>query len=133
MRDRCARDPNYTHISICKEWDSFETFLRDMGEQPDGKTLDRRDSFRGYNPENCRWATPLEQARNRTNNAKFEFQGAWRTLTEIADIVGIAHKTLFSRVNQYGWTLARALAEPVHTNKRNGRAVFLSWRDRIDT
>lgn len=133
MRDRVARDPDYAHVAIRPRWDSFANFFADMGEQPEGKTLDRRDSFGGYNLENCRWATPLEQARNRTNNVKYEFQGASRTLTEIADLIGMAHKTLFSRINQYGWTLSKALSIPVNAAKRNGNAVFLSWRDRIDT
>jgi len=43
----------------------FENFLVDMGERPDGATLDRVDNQRGYFPENCRWADSKTQSRNR--------------------------------------------------------------------
>lgn len=82
MLARCrylARDTARKHIgrgiTVCEQWLSFETFLSDMGERPIGKTLDRIDNDKGYAPGNCRWATPVDQARNR-RNARLDFQKA---------------------------------------------------------
>lgn len=52
-------------ITVCERWRNFENFLADMGERPPGKTIDRKDNDKGYEPGNCRWATPAEQVANR--------------------------------------------------------------------
>jgi hypothetical protein len=52
-------------IRVCTRWKKFENFLADMGERPEGKTLDRKRVNENYTSSNCRWATPKEQANNR--------------------------------------------------------------------
>jgi len=52
-------------LKVCKRWHKFENFLADMGERPEGLTLERVKNHLGYRPSNCVWATREEQARNK--------------------------------------------------------------------
>lgn len=81
MLSRCSNpnDPSYADyggrgISVTKPWrDSFEAFLNDMGERPQGRSIDRIDNRFGYFAANCRWADKFQQARNRRKPRKIRF------------------------------------------------------------
>lgn len=72
MMQRCTNPQNnrwYLYggrgITVCKRWLKFENFLADMGERPLGKSIDRINTDGNYEPANCKWSTPKEQANNR--------------------------------------------------------------------
>jgi hypothetical protein len=96
MRARCNNPSNSDYrdyggrgIRVCDRWDDFSAFLKDMGERPDGKTLDRVDVDGNYEPGNCRWATPNEQAQNRRNNLIVEFDGEPKVFSQICREQGV--------------------------------------------
>lgn len=65
MKDRAGKAAGYEHVTVCERWQDFTNFLADMGERPEGKTLDRINPAGNYELSNCRWATPQEQSQNR--------------------------------------------------------------------
>ena len=78
MRQRCRSKPEYLDVPVCDRWageSGFLNFLADMGPRPTGTTLDRRDGTRGYEPANCRWASPKTQTANRKNSLNVLFDG----------------------------------------------------------
>lgn len=75
MRYRCANPDDDAYrwygakgVEVCDEWNSFEKFLEDMGERPEGMTLDRINPFGDYEPDNCRWADSETQHQNTRRN-----------------------------------------------------------------
>lgn len=116
MRNRCLNpaDKKYKRyggrgIKICKRWNSFRLFLQDMGLRPTLlHSLDRRDNNGDYKPSNCKWSTPLEQARNKRTTHWIEADGKRQTLSQWAAETGIDQRKIGERIRN-GWTAERAL------------------------
>jgi hypothetical protein len=88
-------------ITMCDRWLKFENFYEDMGEPPSPKhSIDRIDNSKGYSPENCRWATQLEQANNKRNNCHVTYNGKTHTLAEWSRITGIHQGIIWKRLNR---------------------------------
>lgn len=85
IRSRCnnPRRPDYMNyggrgITVCKEWDDFWTFVRDMGPRPPGYQIDRIDNELGYSKSNCRWVPQFLNIRNSRNGKKNKYVGVER-------------------------------------------------------
>lgn len=117
MKERCF-NPNSAKwkyyggrgITVCARWrDSFASFLLDMGERPLGMTLDRIDNNGNYEPGNCRWATQLEQVRNRRDTIMVDVAGRVLPLKSACDELGVTFAQVWWRM-QAGVPAADALA-----------------------
>jgi hypothetical protein len=106
MKGRCnnKRDINYKHyggrgIKVCNRWlNGYENFMKDMGDRPEGLTLDRIDNNGNYEPSNCRWATRTEQQNNKRNNKHIVIHGITYTLKQASESFKIKYSCLRSRI-----------------------------------
>jgi hypothetical protein len=137
MRQRCL-DPEFHRfpayggagISVCERWrNSFEAFLADMGPRPTPRhnSIDRIDNRKGYEPENCRWATPKIQNSNKRNVVLYEHQGEKLHLKDWATRASVRYETLRYRVLNLGWPLEKALATPVGKQKPGNSSELPGW------
>lgn len=127
MKERCL-SPNassYTRyggrgITVCERWlNSFESFLEDMGRRPGPEySIERVDNEQGYSPENCVWATPQQQARNRMGTRLIKFRGEVRCVADWADALGISRSALYQRLRALNWDSEKALTQTVRSRPR---------------
>ena len=121
MKVRCNdllnEDYGAKGITYDPRWEKFDNFLADMGERPDGMTLDRIDGDGNYCKENCRWADKLTQDNNRSSCRWLELNGERHSLTAWSRKLGISRDTLKARI-RYGWSDERVLTEPVQTHRK---------------
>jgi hypothetical protein len=99
----------YKGVHITPAWFNFTNFLHDMGERPDGLTLDRIDGAKGYSKTNCRWATFTQQSRNT------------RTKTSIS-----GHRGVVRSANKKRWVASLAVA-----SKRISLGTFTNLDDAV--
>tara|TARA_R110002096_G_scaffold113208_1_gene246245 strand:+ start:2247 stop:2945 length:699 start_codon:yes stop_codon:yes gene_type:complete len=82
-------------IKVCERWHDLDKFEEDMGERPDGYTVERIDNEGDYCPANTKWATYMEQGSNRRNNNKIEYDGVVKTVSQWSVYLGVQPSTLF--------------------------------------
>lgn len=130
LRGRCLnpKDDHFEQyggagITVCERWagrNSFVLFLADMGPKPSPEcTVDRKENSLGYSPENCRWATPLQQGNNRRNNIRVTIDGVTKTVAQWARHKGIQPSVVNKR-RRRGWDSVRAISEPPQKKRRGG-------------
>lgn len=125
MVQRC-RNPQNTDwhlyggrgVSVCRRWeDSLTRFVADMGLPTDGQSLDRIDPNGNYEPRNCRWSTPKEQANNQRKSIRIVRGDRHLTIRELAVEIGKPGGTVRR------WALAGKLGRVYRLgdSKSNGR------------
>lgn len=119
MLQRCRnpRDKGYPNyggrgIRVCHRWLVFENFLADMGQAPEGLTLERVDNFGDYEPSNCKWASAVEQANNRRNNQVLVSNGEALTISQWSARLNLPRGRISQRLKA-GWSINDALTIPV--------------------
>jgi len=112
MKQRCnnpnaAGYKNYggRGIKVCERWNDFKNFYADMGDRPEGMTLDRIDNNKEYSPENCRWASWKDQHKNTRKSVQLFYKGKNRNLAEISRLTGLSENLLSKRIKR-GWRVS---------------------------
>jgi hypothetical protein len=138
MRQRClnSNNPGWKHyggrdhesggpVTICERWlKSFAAFVEDMGSRPEGTTLDRIASRKGYTPTNARWADKYVQARNRDVVEHIHFPSGSFSRSEVAAFLGRNPGTVTARRNR-GYGTRKSIAADLH--------VRLKMADKYDS
>lgn len=102
MRQRCFNKNSASYpiyggrgITVCDRWQAFENFLEDMGDPPVGTSIERKDNNGNYEPDNCRWATKVEQGNNRRDNRYVILSGQRMTVAQATRIIGYSPESLY--------------------------------------
>lgn len=148
IRSRCddPNNPAFKHygargIKLCARWrgapHGFDNFVNDMGPRPTGMSLDRIDNNGDYEPGNCRWADPLTQQNNKTNNVRVTLHGRTLTITQwcrelnistkrlrLPRAIGIEDAEILLRISEAGgknvkWKTTRKPRDPSTYRRRN--------------
>lgn len=126
MKSRCLNPSvacyaNYggRGITVCGQWMRFENFLADMGEKPDGLTIERINNHGNYESSNCRWARSEEQAANKRTNRFLTINNKTLCIAEWARVSGTDKSTISRRV-KLGWHPQSAVFDPPMSRAQRG-------------
>lgn len=121
MRYRCE-NPNADKknvygnrgIAVCQEWHDYKTFRSWAlaNGYRDDLSIDRIDVNKGYSPDNCRWATTKEQARNTRKTRRVTINGETKLLIDWCEEYGISPCTVYRRVRKYKMPFDTAITIP---------------------
>lgn len=119
MRQRCTNPKNKGFvnygargISVCRRWDSFENFFKDMGERPFPEAqLDREKNNRGYSKANCRWVTRNVNAQNTRSAVTVNYLGKKAALADVARELGVAYSYIYWRLKKKKMSFKKILKE----------------------
>lgn len=100
-------------ITVCPEWLSFERFYADMGEPPEGYSIEREDNSKGYEPGNCVWADNRTQGRNRESCKYVTYRGEKKLLIVWCEELNLNYQTVWRRLYRANWDADRALSTPI--------------------
>lgn len=104
----------YSGITVCDRWKNYKNFKADMYDSwAEGLTIDRIDNTKGYDIDNCRWATKKEQANNTRRNRKLTYNEKTLNISQWAELTGIRAGTIRQRIYIYGWSIDKALTTKV--------------------
>jgi hypothetical protein len=123
MRERCRLRPHPRYggrgIDVCDRWfNSFADFIADMGQRPTPKhTLERINGEGHYEPNNCKWATWIQQNNNKTGIRKVTINGEADTIANWCRRLGINRDTVSNRIHNLGWSYEDALTKPVRSQQ----------------
>ena len=122
MHNRCynSNQKDYQHyggrgIVVAACWHGkagFEAFARDMGDRPIGASIDRKDNDGPYSPDNCRWASRNDQAKNKRNNRWITANGETRHLADWARVLSCNPAAILARI-QSGMAEDEAVTKPI--------------------
>lgn len=126
MRQRCSRDMGYRNrtyiakgISVCALWHEFVPFMQWAlaNGYAEGLHLDRIDGDGDYEPKNCRFVTPAQNASTRDTTKKLSHEGRTMTVREWGDELGVNPHTINTRLVR-GWSVADALTRPIQKRSK---------------
>lgn len=131
MRTRSGVASGYEHVSVCSEWsDSFSKFVywALTNGYKDNLTIDRVDNMKGYEPENCRWATIQQQADNKSSARFIKYRNELLTTRELANRFNVSQDLINQRL-KLGWSIDKILNK--NKRKHDSKLVELAYEYNI--
>jgi len=131
MKDRCYNPNSKKYadyggrgITICDEWkNDFRKFIEDMGPRPYRHSIDRKDNDGNYEPTNCRWATPKEQANNRSSNRLLTLDGITLNIEQWSKKLNLKRVTINYRLGK-GLPIEEVLSTTINKAGYTGKEVI---------